>query len=192
MLSLIALLLLAAAGYSVGTLTLGWSSPLDAWAAKRHACDTTAVKAAPQPVDIRVFNASKRAGLAGRTARKLKKRGFAIVQVANDSDGPRHGKQVRIRYSGNSKPQALTLASQFRSVDMKKVSGDDDVVDVVLGGKFTKLRRSRAVKAELKTPRPLPCNSATSNSPTATSSASPTGTPRSDRSPKPAGSPSGH
>lgn len=169
-LAILVLILVGAGGYSLGMLKFGWTSPLDNWSAKRHACSEATVEAAPQPVEIRVFNSSKRVGLAGRTARALKKRGFTIVQIANDSDGPKHGKEVRIRYSGAAKAQALTLALQFRTVDMKKISGDDDVVDVILGRKFTKLRRAKAVKAALKTPRPLPCNS-----PAATASTGPDG-----------------
>lgn len=157
-LGIIVVLLLSAGGYSIGMIAYGWSSPLDNWANKKSGCDTVAVTAAAQPVDIRVFNASGRGGLAAHTARKLKKRGFAIVQIANDADGPRRGKRVRIRFTKGHEAQARTLAAQFTGVDIKKVRGDDPVVDVVLGKRFRSMRRASAAKTELKTPAPPPCN----------------------------------
>lgn len=172
-LAVIAALLLSAGVYSVGIITFGWPSPLDNWSNQKPSCDSTAVKAAPLPVDIRVFNASGRRGLATDTSRKLKKRGFAIVQIANDADGPRRGKQVRIRYTKNHMAQARTLAAQFAGVDMKKVRGDDPVVDVVLGKQFRSLRRAKVAAARLKNPAPLPCNTPTpSATPTATATPS--------------------
>src|SRR5699024_12651895 len=99
----------------------------------------------------------KRPGLAKKTARKLKSRGFSIVRIGNDSHGPPPGVQVRIRYTAKTRSEALTAAAQFTNVDMES-TGDGPIVDVVLGTAFTGLRKAKTVNAELKTPRPLPCD----------------------------------
>lgn len=168
-LAVVAVLVFGIGGYSAGTIFLGWTNPVNVRPGAEHSCDTTPVAAATGPVKVRVLNSTKRPGLAKRTARKLKKRGFAIVRIGNDSHGPPPGTQVRIRYADTTRREARTAATQFKNAEMKSTGGDS-VVDVVLGSAFTGLRKAKAAKADLKTPQPLPCNQAT-----------PSGTPSSDR-----------
>lgn len=106
------------------------------------AAQTTAVSVpppsmTPEEVTLNVFNATDRAGLAGRTAEALRERGFEVEGV--DNSDPVEGAGV-IRYGPDGQQQAELLAEtidQGLVLDLDEREGT--AVDLVLGPDWTDL-----------------------------------------------------
>lgn len=121
----------------------------------------------PSTTHVNVYNATKRNGLAGRTAHEVELREFIIGKVANDPKNKKVTAPAEIRYG----PKGLKRAELVRTLIGKEAVMVDDkrknaVVDLVLGTAFTTLA-----------PAPTPSPGCTvTMSPTPTGSASPTTT----------------
>lgn len=115
--------------------------------------------AVPANTTINVYNASKKDGLAARTAAQLRSRGFTVDKIANDSSG-RTIKVAEVRHgpSGKSRAAIVTpLGGKGTAVVADKRK--DASVDLVLGTGFTTL--GPAPKPSGKPMCPAPSASAT-------------------------------
>ena len=107
-------------------------------------CEPTDVAAGDEvrrdQVVVSVFNGSKRSGLAGSTMAELVERGFVEGQVG---DSPQPAAKTQIWSSEPTNPAVLLVQQQFRRADI--VTGDSlgDGITVVVGEKFTSLRKKQ-------------------------------------------------
>lgn len=88
-------------------------------------------------IEVNVFNATSRAGLAGSTADLLGQRGFAIAST--DNYGLRLRGTARIGFGAQGIAKAYTLAAHFPGAELVYDGRTDDVVDVALGTSFAEL-----------------------------------------------------
>jgi hypothetical protein len=113
---------------------------------------TTSGAVAPSQVTVNVFNATKRTGLAGSTAKLVKERGFVVGSVQNDPTKKAIAGSAEVRYGPNGEAGAqLVVALVAGSVPVKDTRADASV-DLVLGDAFTAL-------AEPTAPVPAPADS---------------------------------
>jgi len=117
--------------------------------------------AGAQGIAIRVLNGTSRRGLARSTAAALSRRGFHVTGVGN---GPRVPGQTQVRYAAADSLAARLTALQLTGVVLAADPAVRRRVDIVLGGRFRRLRTPAEVTAATKaaglpTPRPSvsPC-----------------------------------
>jgi LytR cell envelope-related transcriptional attenuator len=109
------------------------------------ACGTTTADL--HKVQLRVYNATAREGLAKKIASVLNGRGYAIVSTDNDPLAgirPVEG-TAEIRYGPSGAKQATLVRRQVPGATLYKDARQDAVVDLVLGQRFSRL----ATAAEL-------------------------------------------
>lgn len=93
----------------------------------------------PQQVEVNVYNATDRDGLAGRVAADLKKRGFNVKTIANDPKKAKLDGAGQLRYGSNGRKGADLVRVHTGTFEMIQDARKRTSVDVVLGPKFTKL-----------------------------------------------------
>lgn len=111
----------------------------------------------PQQVTVNVYNASSRKGLAAATAAALRKRGFAIGQIANDPLNRKLAAPAEIRSGAKGRSRTPTVALQVAGARSSVDKRTDLTVDLVLGPKFTTLRTPAQISALLAPPKPPGC-----------------------------------
>lgn len=146
-LGIVALVLAGAFYYASSYWNAGPSSTASA------TCTPTASGSpAPAQVTVNIFNATKRSGLAGSTAKLVKERGFVLGSVQNDPARKAIAQSAEVRYGPNGEAGAqLVIALVAGSVPIQD-SRADASVDLVLGDGFTAL-------AEPTAPVPAPAGS---------------------------------
>ncbi len=98
----------------------------------------------PSQVTVNVFNATKRQGLAGSTAKLVKERGFVVGSVQNDPAKKAVAASAEVRYGPNGEAGAqLVIALVAGAVPVKDTRADASV-DLVLGDGFTALAQPTA------------------------------------------------
>lgn len=97
---------------------------------------------APTPgnTTVNVYNATKKDGLAGRTAAALRARGFIVGDVSNDTSKRKLTGPAEVRFGPSGKGHAALLVplggkGTTQLADKRKGA----TVDLVLGGTFTSL-----------------------------------------------------
>ncbi|MEV7182638.1 LytR C-terminal domain-containing protein [Kitasatospora sp. NPDC093102] len=124
--------------------------------------------AVPQPaaVTVNVYNATSKAGLAGRTAEELKKRGFVIGKVGNapaelDKKVPGTAQVI----AGPAGAGAGTLVgSQIAGAAVTADARTDGSVDFVIGDSYNALLdETQAAAALALATKPTPAPTATSS-----------------------------
>jgi hypothetical protein len=116
----------------------------------------TVVALTPKQVTINVYNATKRQGLARRTAVELRKRGFVIGKVGNDPLKHVIPGAAEVRAAAHGTARAKLVAVY---VDKATVTTDrraEATVDLVLGNTFAALRTPAQVATALHPPTPAP------------------------------------
>lgn len=108
----------------------------------------------PGKVKVNVYNATEVSGLASRTARELKRRGFAVKEVANDPVGLPIEGVARIRYGPSSTARAELLAFYVPGAELVEVDRDGPKIDLAMGAAFTGLAPQLEVDAALNDPEP--------------------------------------
>jgi len=156
---------LFAAGFGVATLLQGnvTSAPdpefvVEATAEELGECiATTVIPAEVLPskneVVLNVYNSTKRAGLAGKTAREFKAEGFRIKNVANDPRDKRIPEVAEIRFGPNAAKAAELVEYYLAGAKMVELKRKGTAVDVSLGRGYTTLANGGAVAAALATPQ---------------------------------------
>ncbi|WP_370890874.1 LytR C-terminal domain-containing protein [Janibacter sp. GXQ6167] len=121
------------------------------WYAYSYYRDSTNSSAAPAPsvtrtctlqpksVQVNVYNATSRDGLAGRVSKELKQRGFTIKTVANDPKKTEVTGVGQIRYGTKGAKGAKLVGSHFAGAKTVTDQRKYATVDVVLGPKFRAL-----------------------------------------------------
>lgn len=106
----------------------------------------------PHKVQVRVYNASSRAGLARTVADALHKRGFVISATSNDPLlGVRQVQGVgELRYGSAGANQAVLVSLQFPGIRLLSDPRTDSAVDVALGPGFHAVASSKQVSQAKK------------------------------------------
>lgn len=115
---------------------------VDAGATAAPGCGTATVGALdPRRIQVRVYNATDREGLAGQVADQLRGRGFAVVAADNDPliDIRVVGGPAEIRYGPKGAKQAEVVRRQVPGAKLHRDVREDTVVDVALGPKYRRL-----------------------------------------------------
>lgn len=119
--------------------------------------------AAPANTLVNVYNASTKEGLAARTAGELRKRGFTVGEVANDSSG-RSIKVAEVRFGPTGKGNAaLVVPIGGKGTTQRADKRKDASVDLVLGSGFTTLAAAPSPTGKPMCPPPTPTASASSS-----------------------------
>ncbi|MBB2893223.1 LytR C-terminal domain-containing protein [Flexivirga oryzae] len=113
----------------------------------------------PSKITINVLNAYVIPGTATDIATEMRKRGFHVDKIGNDTSHFYPDHAVIVRYGAKGEPAARRVALQFNDVRMVQDNRKSSTVDVVIGSKWTD---KAVVPAARATPKP------TSPSPTAT------------------------
>ena len=111
-------------------------------AAPEPSCSTLMVAPAdelpvPKKTKVNVYNATEKSGLASKTARDLKKRGFVIKDVANDPAGLPIEGVARIRYGPKGAKRAELLSYYVPGAELVELDRKGTTVDLALGESFT-------------------------------------------------------
>jgi len=137
---LVALLLVVAAGYVSWQMVTATASP----AANPSGCpapslapSTAAV--APAQVQVNVYNATNRPGLARQVADELIKRGFGVASVANDPLNKKIAAPAEVRHGPGGAAQAALVATQVPGAVLVPDGRTDGSVDLVLGDGYKQL-----------------------------------------------------
>jgi hypothetical protein len=114
---------------------------------------------APAPADIRVnvYNATTRNGLASSAARALRKREFAIIDVANDPLGKTVAGTAEVRAGADNEAAAAVVVAQVSGAFFVVDDRTDGTVDLVVGEAFKKLAPARATPAPAPSGGPPAC-----------------------------------
>jgi LytR cell envelope-related transcriptional attenuator len=125
--------------YAWNTITEPRPSGADATTAPT--CIPAVPTDAPAPADIRlnVYNATDRNGLASSTAREMRERGFAILDVANDPLGKSVTGTAEVRAGADSEAAAGVVVAQVSGAVFVADNRTDGTVDLVVGEAFEAL-----------------------------------------------------
>ncbi|GAA4350496.1 LytR C-terminal domain-containing protein [Angustibacter luteus] len=146
-LGLVLLLLLAtgAVGYAVYSGAIGGPAQVDV--AKLPPCPPAAKVLTPESVHVNVYNATRRDGLAAKTANALALRSFAIGTYANDPKNERVAGIAIIRYGPKGSAAATVLAKHVAGAKLVNDKRKGAGVDLVLGAKYKSLKPLAQVTA---------------------------------------------
>lgn len=90
-------------------------------------------------VEINVYNATTREGLAGRVAEELEGRGFQVKEVENYQRQETITGNGWARFGPAGAPGATTLSQHARDFEQVEIERERPVIDLVLGPDFTAL-----------------------------------------------------
>lgn len=118
-----------------------WMKVLDRVQARAAAAACPTGKADPNRVQLRIYNATGREGLARTVAGQLSSRGYAIVATENDPlAGIRPvGNTAEVRYGPSGAKQAALVRRQVPGATLYRDAREGAVIDLVLGEKFSRL-----------------------------------------------------
>jgi LytR cell envelope-related transcriptional attenuator len=119
-----------------------------------------AVLPLPGAINVNVYNATTRKGLAKTTGVELAARGFRTAKVANDPAKKIIAASAEIRFGPAGAAAAKVVAAQVIGAVMVPDHRKDASVDFVLGEGFAALattEQASAALAALASPSPTPC-----------------------------------
>lgn len=140
-----AVTLLVLVGIMVAAAYFGWQRVVgddaDTDAAASDSCvpSTDVTIPAPDDVEINVYNATGRSGLAAEVADLMRERGFVIAQVANDPENKDIEGTAEIRGSQSQQGAAALLTTTVPESVFVPDEREADTLDVVVGEGFTEL-----------------------------------------------------
>jgi hypothetical protein len=108
----------------------------------------------PSKISVLVLNSTERSGLAGRTAKKLRRQGFNVTDAADDKplyggNGKPISGVAEIRFGPTAKPAATLVHYLFPAADMKQNDSSSGVVIVSLGADYKKFVPFAKVRKKL-------------------------------------------
>ncbi|MFF7281808.1 LytR C-terminal domain-containing protein [Streptomyces griseorubiginosus] len=139
-------------------------------AAKTKASASPSAAAYPKPgqITVNVFNATKRGGLAKKTADELKKRGFRIGDVGNATaayDKKVKGTGILLGPASALKTSLPVLGTQLAAAETRTDARKGAEVDLIIGSAFKSLNpRAAADKALTALAHPQPAATASKKS----------------------------
>jgi LytR cell envelope-related transcriptional attenuator len=118
-----------------------WLKVLDRVQARAAAAACPTAAADPDRVQLRIYNATGREGLAKTIAGQLSSRGYLIIATEND---PLAGirpveSAAEVRYGPSGTKQAAQVRRQVPGATLYRDARQGAVVDLVIGDKFTRL-----------------------------------------------------
>lgn len=134
-----ALALLLGLSVVAGMVWLRVLERVDAGASSAGACGATAVD--PNRVQLRVYNATAREGLAKTVGTQLASRGYAIITLENDPLAgirPVDG-SGEVRYGAAGKRFAEQVRRQIPGATLYQDAREGAVLDLVIGDKYRRL-----------------------------------------------------
>ncbi|WP_166347702.1 LytR C-terminal domain-containing protein [Phytoactinopolyspora limicola] len=141
-----AVTLLILVGFVVGAAWYSWNNVLtgdDDEAAPRAAptCVPVAPTDAPDPeaIELNVYNATQRGGLARDVAAAMRERGFTILDVANDPLERSVDGTAEVRSHEDQRDAATLVASLVPDAVIVADERSSETVDLVLGNDFEEL-----------------------------------------------------
>ena len=93
----------------------------------------------PEKITLNVYNSTNRTGLAARTAKSLRQRGFRIDAIANDPLDKTIKGVAQIRYGKAGAARSKTVKAVVPGAKRVRDKRKGKQVDVVLGRKFSSL-----------------------------------------------------
>lgn len=93
-------------------------------------------------INVNVYNASDRKGMAATTAKTLQERGFVVLEMSNTKDDVNN---AQIRFGRKGVGRAYTLAAQLKSAVLLYDSRTDASLDLTVGTAFDGLLAEDAV-----------------------------------------------
>ena len=162
LLVVVALLVAVGIGYGILSLVRGSSdsSASESAAPVPNPCVTTMVAAGdalpkPAKVKVNVYNATATSGLASKTATAVEKRGFTIVDVANDPTGKAITGVAQIRFGTKGEPGARLLLLYLPGAELVQLDRKGRQVDLAVGDGYTDLASQAEVDAQLAVTSPV-------------------------------------
>lgn len=140
-----AITLLVLVGVVVVGAWISWrnvtSSESDETVTPQSSCLPGPATAAPAPRDIQlnVYNATQRSGLAAAVAGQMQERGFAIVDIANDPLNKTITSTAEVRSGPDQQAAASLIASMVPGAVYVADERTTPTVDLVLGEAFDAL-----------------------------------------------------
>jgi hypothetical protein len=124
-----------------GLAGMTWLKVLDRVEARAGAAACPSPDADPNRVQLRIYNATAREGLAKTVADQLRSRGFAIVATEND---PLAGirpveSPAEVRYGPAGAKQAAQVRRQVPGATLYRDAREGNVIDLVIGERFHRL-----------------------------------------------------
>lgn len=110
---------------------------------------------APSKITVNVYNAYVIPGAASQLASTLRKRGFTVAKVANDTSDFYPDHAAIVRYGVRGEPAARRLALQFHDVRMVQDHRKGTTIDIVIGSKWSDGAVVPAAQATVP-PKPSP------------------------------------
>lgn len=123
-------------------------------AAKAAACasarPTAPVNLDPHTIEVRVYNATSRSGIAGVASVGLRQRGFDVVATANDPTHRTVTGIAEVRYGSAGAAGAQLVAAAVPGATLVSDRRSDAAVDVALGPKYHSLATPAAIREALR------------------------------------------
>jgi hypothetical protein len=140
----------------VAVITVVWAIVTDDQTeTSARGCDTVQASIPPpSAVKVRVYNGTDEAGLAQKVQAQLKKRGFQVIDVANDPESEPITQAAQIRYGPTGAGAAQLLQASVRGSEIVDDAREDATVDLVLGNTFKALTPEKQIPAELENLEP--------------------------------------
>lgn len=108
-------------------------------------CATNQSALTAHDVQVRVYNATTREGLAAAVSKQLRGRGLDVIATANDPTSRKVTGVAEIRYGSTGSMQAKLLEAALPGATMVKDRRTDATVDVALGPHFHALASATAI-----------------------------------------------
>lgn len=147
-----AITLLLLVGVMVAAAYFGWQRVTgdDEDEATAEPCVPSTAAAIPEnaDVEINVFNATSRSGLAGDVADQMRERGFVVAEVANDPLDREIAGTAEVRGNESQQGAAALLTATVPEAEFVPDDRDVNTLDVVLGEAFNELAAADAPPPE--------------------------------------------
>jgi len=105
----------------------------------------------PHDIQLRVYNATNRTGLARKTGAALRARGLNVLVTGNDPTKRKVTGVAEIRHGSTTVPQAKLLLAVIPGATPVPDRRTDAVLDIVLGPKFRALAARSAMDKAIRT-----------------------------------------
>ncbi|WP_432092174.1 LytR C-terminal domain-containing protein [Streptomyces sp. bgisy100] len=133
-------------------------------ACRPAAVATPSAEPVPEPgeITVNVYNATKRSGLAKKTADELKKRGFKVGKVGNAPaayDKKVKGAGILLGAPNGAESRLKVLGTQLGGASSRSDDRTGEDVDLILGDEFTALEKKKDADralVDLTSPSPAP------------------------------------
>jgi hypothetical protein len=119
--------------------------------AKHPACTASSASTlTAHDVQVRVYNATSRSGLAAGVSKDLRSRGLDVIATANDPTTRKVTGVAEIRYGSSGAQQAKLLKAAVPGATLVRDRRTDATVDVALGPHFHQIATAPVIAGAVK------------------------------------------